>query len=169
MEWQIRLFAEQKKIKRSIFLATAFVLCSAWFIGSATKLLTTDPLTGLPLYPATDSRLHLGNDPIRLPESTVCGIKMQADFYTVYDSHVDATLAWYGAHLQSFKKTHAYAANRSQDTFYNTEGTVAVSVTGSSGKAVENTETYSVVYSRFQPALPEEVIIGLDGQKVNCQ
>jgi len=28
-------------------------------------------LTGLPLYPATDSRLHLGNDPTRLPESNV--------------------------------------------------------------------------------------------------
>jgi hypothetical protein len=156
-------------MKRSIFLAMVFVLCSALFISSTTKMLTTDPLTGLPLYPATDSRLHLGNDPTRLPESTVCGTKMQTDFYTVYDSRVDATLAWYSAHLPGFKKTHAYAANRSQDTFYNTEGTVAVSVTGSSGRADENTETYSVLYSRFQPALPEKVIIGLNQQKVNCQ
>jgi hypothetical protein len=77
---------------------------------------------------------------------------MQTDFYTIYDSKVDATLVWYSAHLPGFKKTHAYAANRSQDTFYNPEGTLAVSVTGSSGKADENTETYSVVYSRFQPA-----------------
>jgi hypothetical protein len=119
---------------------------------ATTKLLTADPLTNLPLYPATDSRLHLGNEPTRLPESTVCGSKMQTDFYTIYDSKVDATLVWYGAHLPGFKKTHAYAANRSQDTFYNSEGTLAVSVTGSSGKADENTETYSVVYSRFQPA-----------------
>jgi hypothetical protein len=94
---------------------------------------------------------------------------MQADFYTVYDSKVDATLGWYGAHLPGFKRTHAYAGNRSQDTFYNPEGTLAVSVTGSSGKADGNTETYSVVYIRFQPALPEKSIIGLNQQKVVCQ
>jgi hypothetical protein len=156
-------------MKHSIFLATVFVLCSALSISSTTKMLTTDPLTGLPIYPATDSRLHLGNEPTRLPESNVCGSKMLADFYSVYDSKVDATLDWYGAHLPGFKKTHAYAANRSQDTFYNAEGTLVVSVTGSSGKAGENTETYSVVYSRFQPALSEKVIIGLNQRKVTCQ
>ena len=109
----------------------------------------TDPLTNLPLYPANDSRLHLGNERTRLPESTVCGSKMQADFYTVYDSKVDVTLGWYGADLPDFKKTHAYAAIRSQDTFYNSVGTISVSVTGSSGRAGENAETYSVVYARF--------------------
>ncbi len=50
------------------------------------KLLTTDPLTGLPLHPATDSRLHLGNEPTQLPESQVCKSKMEVDFYPVYDS-----------------------------------------------------------------------------------
>ena len=59
---------------------------------------------------------------------------MKADFYTIYDSKVDATLGWYGAHLPGFKKTHPYAANRSQDTFYKTDGTVLVSVTGSPAK-----------------------------------
>lgn len=137
-------------MKSSIILALVLVLCSV-VTASGAKLLTTDPLTGLPLYPATDSRLHLGNDPTRLPESTVCGSKMQADFYTVYDSKVEPTLVWYSAHLPGYKKTHAYAANRSQDTFYNADGILAVSVTGSSGKAGENTETYSVVYSRFSP------------------
>ena len=48
-----------------------------------TKLLTTDPLTGLLLHPATDSRLHLGNEPTQLPESQVCKGKMQVDFYSV--------------------------------------------------------------------------------------
>jgi hypothetical protein len=155
-------------MKSSIILALVLALCSV-LTASGAKLLTADPLTGLPLYPATDSRLHLGNDPTRLPESNVCGSKMQADFYTVYDSKVDATLAWYSAHLPGFKKTHAYAANRSQDTFYNANGTLAVSVTGSSGKAGENTDTYSVVYSRFQPALPEKAIITLNQQKLICQ
>src|SRR5271170_1894135 len=138
-----------KNMKPSIILAIALVFCYVVIVGANTKLLTADPLTQLPLYPATDSRLHLGNDPTRLPETKVCGSKMQADFYTVYDSKLDATLGWYRAHLSGFKRTHAYAANRSQDTFYNPEGTLAVSVTGSSGKADENTETYSVVYIRF--------------------
>ena len=160
---------ESKNMKTSMILAIVLAFCSALIAGSSTKLLTADPLTGLPLYPATDSRLHLGNDPIRLPESNVCHSKMQADFYAIYDSKVDATLVWYGVHLPGFKKTHAYAANRSQDTFYNADGTLAVSVTGSSGKAGENTETYSVLYSRFEPALPEKAIIGLNQQKVICQ
>ena len=116
-----------------------------------TKVLTTDPLTGLALYPATDSRLRLGNEPTQLPESQVCKSKMQVDLYSVYDSKVNATVAWYDAHLPGFKKTPAYAANRSQDTFYNADRILAVSVTGSSGKAGENTETYSVVYSRLSP------------------
>jgi hypothetical protein len=154
-------------MKSSIILAIV-ALCSVPIAGANTKLLTADPLTNLPLYPATDSRLHLGNEPTRLPDSNVCGSKMQTDFYTVYDSKVDITLSWYGAHLSGFKRTHAYAASRSQDTFYNPEGTLAVSVTGSSGKAGDNTDTYSVVYSRFQPALPEKVLIGLNQQKLVC-
>jgi hypothetical protein len=158
-----------RNMKPSIILAITLVSCFAAIAGGNTKLLTADPLTNLPIYPATDSRLHLGNEPTRLPESNVCGSKMQTDFYSVYDSKVDATLVWYGAHLPGFKKTHAYAANRSQDTFYNTGGTLVVSVTGSSGKADEDTETYSVVYARFQPGLPEKAIISFNRQKVICQ
>jgi len=160
---------QTRNMKPSIILAITLVFCLVAIAGGNTKLLTADPLTNLPLYPATDSRLHLGNDPTRLPESNVCQSKMRADFYTIYDSKVEATLVWYGAHLRGFKKTHAYAANRSQDTFYNPEGTLAVSVTGSSGRAEENTETYSVVYARFQPGLPEKTIISLNQQKVICQ
>ena len=133
-----------------------------------TKLLTTDPLTGLPLHPATDSRLHLGNEPTQLPESQVCKSKMQVDFYSVYDSKVNATLRWYDAHLPGFKKTHAYAANRSQDTFYKNDGTLLVSVTGSPGKEGENADTYSVLYAHFQPGLSEKAIVGLNQQKVVC-
>jgi len=132
------------------------------------KVLTSDPLTGLPLHPATDSRLHLGNQPTVLPESTLCKSKMQADFYSIYDSKVDATVAWYSMRLSGFKKTHAYAADRSQDTFYKPDGTLVVSVTGSPGKDGENTEAYSVVYARFQPGLSEGAVITLNQQKIAC-
>lgn len=149
------------------FLAM-LVLTFALAARGGAKLLTADPLTGLPLHPATDSRLHLGNEPTRLPESQVCKSKMQADFYSVYDSKVSATLTWYDAHLPGFKKTHAYAANRSQDTFYKNDGTVLVSVTGSPGKEGENADTYSVLYAHFQPGLSEKTIVGLNQQKVVC-
>ncbi|MGD1081784.1 MAG: hypothetical protein ABR881_25990 [Candidatus Sulfotelmatobacter sp.] len=132
------------------------------------KLLTSDPLTGLPLYPATESRLHLGNEPTVLPESTVCKSKMQADFYSIYGSKVDVTVAWYSARLSGFKKTHAYAADRSQDTFYKPDGTLVVSVTGSPGKDGENTDAYSVLYARFQPGLSERAVITLNQQKTVC-
>jgi hypothetical protein len=156
-------------MKTTVPLVFTLALCFVWVAGATAKLLTVDPLTGLPLHPATDSRLNLGNDPTRLPESFVCNSKMQTDFYTVYNAKVDATILWYSSRLSDFKKTHAYAANRSQDTFYNADGTLAVSVTGSAGKAGENTETYSVVYARFQPALPEKTIVSLNQQKLVCR
>jgi hypothetical protein len=153
----------------SVVLAAMLVLSFAFFARGGTKLLTTDPLTGLPVYPATDSRLHLGNEPIRLPSSSVCKSLMQADFYSIYDSKVDATLAWYDTHLRGFQKTHAFAANRSQDTFYNSNGTIAVFVTGSASKEGEITDAYSAVYARFQPGVTEKMIISLNQQKVVCQ
>ena len=157
---------------RTVFCLGGFVaMVMLSFVLTArggTKSLTTDPLTGLPLHPATDSRLHLGNEPTQLPESEVCKSKMRVDFYSVYDSKVNATLAWYDAHLPGFKKTHAYAANRSQDTYYKTDGTVLVSVTGSPGKEGENIDTYSVLYARLQPGLPEKTIVALNQQRVVC-
>jgi hypothetical protein len=135
--------------------------------GAAT--LTSDPLTGLPLIPATDSRLHLGNEPTIIPDSQICNSKIRADFYSVFDSKINATIAWYAARLSGFHKTHAYAANRSQDAFYNDPGTMVVSVTGEIGKEGEDTETYSVVYSRLQPGLPEKEIIAFNQHHISCQ
>jgi hypothetical protein len=154
-------------MKVALMTVVALVLGLAILTHAAT--LTRDPLTGLPLYPATDSRLHLGNEPTRLPESNVCQSKMQTDFYSVFDSKVDVTVAWYTAHLKGFRRTHAYAANRSQDTFYKPDGTILVSVTGDPGKAGENTNTYSVLYARLQPGISEKTIISLNQQKIVCQ
>ena len=58
-------------MKPLMILAIALVFCFVVIAGGTTKLLTEDPLTNLALYPATDSRLHLGNEPTRLPESNV--------------------------------------------------------------------------------------------------
>lgn len=152
------------------FLSAFVVLLGLGIAFSArAATLTTDPLTGLPLYPATDSRLHLGNEPTRIPDSQVCRSRMQADFYVVFDSKVDATVAWYGAHLPGFHKTHAYASGRSQDTFYNDAGTLTVSITGAPGKDGENADTHGVVYYRYQPGLSAKTIVSLNQQKIVCQ
>ena len=164
-----KALAYRRTMPRVGGFVTILILSFVFTAKAGPKLLTTDPLTGLPLYPATDSRLHLGNEPTQLPESQVCKSTMQADFYSVYDSRLNATLAWYNAHLSEFKKTHAYAANRSHDTYYKTDGTMLVSVTGSPGKEGENTDTYSVLYARLQPGLPERIIVSLNRQSVVCQ
>ena len=135
-------------------LTETLVFSFSALAGSTT--LTTDPLIILPLIPSTDSRLHLGNAPTRLSDTQVCRSKMQADFYPLFDGNVSATLAWYGAHLSGFHKTHAYAAGRSRDTLYSADGTLSVSVTGERGKDGEDTNAFSVSYLRFQPGISKK-------------
>jgi len=133
---------------------------------AAAKTLTTDPLTGLPLLPATDS--PLGNEPTRLPDTQICKSEMQAEYYSVFNSKVSATLNWYASRLAGFHKTHGYADRRSQDAFYSADGTTVVSVTGEPGKDGEDTETYAVSYTRFQPGLPAKTIIGINQHNIVC-
>jgi hypothetical protein len=163
--------AKQSKRRQTMKLLGAFiVMLGLGFTFSArAATLTTDPLTGLPLYPATDSRLHLGNDPNKLPDSQICQSHMQANFYTAFDSKVDATVAWYASHLTGFHKTHAYVDNRSQDKFYNDAGTIVVSVLGDIGKEGENVDTYAVTYYHFQPGLPAKAIISFGQHKTLCR
>jgi hypothetical protein len=147
-------------------LTLIFSLSFALSAGAAS--LTTDPLTGLPLDPATDSH-HFGNEPVKMRDSQICKSTMQGDFYSNVDAKVDATVAWYAAHLAGFHKSHAYAAGRSQDAFYNDAGTMLVYVTGSPGKEGENTDAYAVTYYRFQPGLPAKTILSFTQQKIICQ
>jgi hypothetical protein len=153
-------------MKTRSFVAVVFSLSFVLSVSSAT--LTNDPLTGLPLIPATDSRLHLGNEPTKLPDTAMCKSKMQIDFYSVFDTKVSATLAWYATRLPGFKKTHGYASGRSQDTFYNADGTIIVSITGDPGKDGEDTSAYGLVYAKFQPGLAEKTILSINMQKVVC-
>jgi hypothetical protein len=145
-----------------VLLGLVFTLCAS----AAT--LTSDPLTGLPLDPATDSH-NLGNEPMKMRDSQICKSTVQGDFYSNVDAKVDVTVAWYAAHLAGFHKSHAYAAGRSQDGFYNDAGTMLVYVTGSPGKDGENTDTYAVTYYRFQPALSAKTINSFTQQKIVCQ
>ncbi len=132
------------------------------------KTLTTDPLTGLALIPQTDSRLHLGNEPSKLPDTHICKSKVQTDFYVLFDINTNATLAWYTSHLSGFKKVHGFAMSRSQDTFYKPDGTLIVSVTGTPAPDGQDSEAHGVVYMRVEPGLSEKTIASMPQGKVVC-
>lgn len=112
---------------------------------------------------------HLGNDPNKLPDSQICQSHMQANFYAVFDSKVDATVAWCASYVAGFHKTHASVDNRSQDKFYNDAGPIVVSVLGDIGKEGENVGTHSVTYYHFQPGLPAKTIISFGQHKMVCR
>jgi len=125
-----------------------------------------DSLTGLPL-PA-ESSLNIARAPTNLPDVPVCKSKSQMNFYTPGSGKVDAAIAWYTAHLAGFKHTHGYGSGRSQDTFYNAQGTLIVSITGAPAPDGQNTDVYSVIYATIAPGVSDKVIAGMNVQKTVC-
>jgi hypothetical protein len=146
--------------------AVAIVLAFSTLAAAAT--LSKDPLTGLPLIPATSGPIG-GNEPTKIPDSQICKSKVQSEYYPVFNSKVSVTLNWYASRLTGFHKSHAFADGRSQNVFYSADGTTAVAVTGARGKDGEDTETYAVSYTRFQPGLSEKEIIGLNQHNIVCK
>ena len=154
---------------KTVFLAaTMFVLCLTNATGQG-KLLTSDPLTGLPLIPATDSGVHVGNEPTQMPDAQICKSKFQGNFYSLFNIKVDAAAAWYSSYLSGFKKVGGYASQRSQTAFYNSDGTIVVIVTGDKGAQGENTNAYAVAYERDQPGISEKAITALTRGNIVCQ
>ena len=157
-----------KPITHSLCVAAAVVVGLS--SGGATAVsLTKDPLTGLPLAPTTDSRLHLGNEPTRIPEIKICGSKMASEQYPIFDEKFDATLAWYDTHLPGFKHIHGAAENRSRDAFYSADGKTVVFVTSEPSAPGASVKTHGVLYASFQPALTEPVIVSINAEKVVCR
>jgi hypothetical protein len=137
------------------------------FTSEAATILTADPLTQLPLDPASNSRLNLGNAPTAMHPSMICKSNMHANFYSVYES-INETNAWYVAHLKELKHAHGYSDGRSRDAFYNPAGTVVVTVTAQPGKEGQNVDTHAVVYYTFQPGISEKTILAMLNQKIVC-
>jgi hypothetical protein len=164
-EWRI-------EVSVTSIIPGMLVCCVATAAG---QVLTKDPPTGLPLIAATDSGARLGsvqyiyNEPIKMPDGQVCKSKMQADFYKLYNITLDATVAWYAAHLSGFKKVSGYASQRSQTAFCNSDRTLVVIVTGNRGASGENTNAYSVAYEHYQPGLSEKTVASLTEGTLICQ
>jgi hypothetical protein len=157
----------ENKMKRNFLSIGMLLLVIAAVTGAANKTLTEDPLTGLPVVPSPD-RLHLGNEPVVLPETQVCKSKALMNFYRPNGIQVNSTVTWYASRLQGFKKTHAWANSRTQDTFYKSDGTAIVSITGDPGPDGQDAEVYGIVYGKFTPGISEKTIVGMNMQKIVC-
>jgi hypothetical protein len=159
-------------MKRICMAAAMAALCSVSAAAQATHL-TSDPLTGLPLIPATDpSRSgakispemakYMGNAPTPMPRARICKSAYQGNFYTTTNSTLDATVAWYTSHLTGFKKTQNAAG--STIVFANGDRTAVVIVMGKPGG-----DTDSVAYERYQPGLSAKTIASMtQGRSIAC-
>jgi len=150
------------KLISSVWLVTCLVVtvtASVLVFGAdAANSSAKDPVTGLPVYPGI-------KDPDPLPKAMVCKSQMEGDFYIVDGYKVDAVADWYSKELAGFKKYHAIADGRSQDTFFNSEGTQEVTVTGRPG----GPDVYSISYGRFQPGLSASQMATFNTGKQVCK
>ncbi len=132
----------------------------------AAPMLTADPLTQLPLIPATAGMP--GNHPQALDPSMICQSKMQANTYSVVKANLASTTAWYTEHLSGLKHVHVYSAPSTKEGYYNADGSVFVIVLGAPGAEHANVDTYSVTYYTFSPGLPDKVLLNILHDKVEC-
>jgi hypothetical protein len=169
------IFSMEKSMKNAIVVVTILVLALANAAGQA-KVLTNDPLTGLPLIPATVVVQSGGNEPVKMPDSRVCKSKMQGNFYSLFSPasyfskqtiKVSKVVAWYSSHLSGFNKVSGYQS-RTQTAFYNSDRTILIIVTGNPGAAGEDTDAYSVAYQRYQPGLSGKTVTSLTQEKSIC-
>jgi len=160
-------------MKNAIVIAGILVLGLANAAGQG-KVLTNDPLTGLPLIPAT----AIAKKPVKMPDGQVCKSKMQGNFYSLFSPtsyfskqtiKVSEVVAWYASHLSGFNKVNGYESRRSQTVFYSSDRTILIIVTGNPGATGEDTDAYSVGYERYQPGLSEKTITSLTQGKIACQ
>lgn len=160
-------------MKNAIVLAIILVVALADAAGQG-KVLTNDPLTGLPLTPATVVVESAGNKPVKMPDGQVCKSKMQGNFYDLYsyfskhNVKVSNVVAWYASQLSGFNKVRGYDSSRSQTAFYNSDRTILIIVTGNPSAAGEDTDAYSVAYERYQPGLSDKTVTSLTQGKVIC-
>ena len=164
-------------MKKTLYLCGAAVLeLTAVNAAGQAKVLTNDPLTGLPLIPATVLFKNVGNEPDKMPDGQVCRSKMQGNFYSLSNImnpasalKMDAAAVWYASHLSGYKKVQGYESGRSQIAFYNSDRTIVIFLTGQRGAQGENTDAFSVAYERYQPGISEKTISSLTQGKILCQ
>jgi hypothetical protein len=68
-------------MKNAVALAALLALSLTNAAGQG-KTLTNDPLTGLPVIPATVQFKNVGNEPDKMPDTQVCKSKVQGNVYS---------------------------------------------------------------------------------------
>jgi hypothetical protein len=156
----------EKRLEMKTLLIVLAALCMALAVSAQTKtkLLTTDLLTGLPLNPATDPGMNLGNEPTAMPGTTVCKSKTQARYYSLFYITTDGVVAWYTANLHGFTVANGTESDRAQVVPCKPDGTVVVIVTGGLGTP----NAHSVAYERCTPGLSEKAIVGMTRGNIVC-
>jgi len=152
-----------------VFLCVSIVLVFLSMASGQAKILTNDPLTGLPLIPPTESQKMFGNAPNPLPDTGVCKSKMQGNSYTPFNisdhfRQSDA-IAWYSSRLSGFKKTES--SDQKQTIFYKPDGTLVViliSLPNKDGVSIAQ----KVTYEKFVPGLAEKTILGIPQRQSVC-
>jgi hypothetical protein len=136
----------------------AVLTCAAVLTFGVDARAANDPLTELPLYPGVA-------DSHPLPKATICKSQMQGAFYIVRGNKVATVTDWYAKHLAGFKRYSAMTDGRSQETFFNVDGTQEVTVTGTP----DSTDVYSISYGRFQLGLPASQMAVFNTGKQVCK
>jgi hypothetical protein len=149
-------------MKNLLVVAAIFVFSLSNAAGQA-KVFTNDPLTGLPLIPATVLFKNVGNEPDKMPDGQVCKSKMQGEFYslsTVMNPgsaiKMDVATAWYASHLSGFKKIQGYESGRPQVAFYKSDGTIVIFLTGQLGAQGETPAHFPLPMNVTSPAFPKK-------------
>ena len=165
---------KEKRMKNGFLVALIVAFCLANAAGQA-KVLTNDPLTGLPLTPASVVAKDAGNAPVKMPDGHVCKSKMQGNFYTLFNYfskdniNYSEAISWYSAHLPGFKKVQGNKSKTIQTAFYSSDGTILVIVTSESSPHNPSDKTHGVAYERYQPGLSDKTITSLTQEKIVCQ
>jgi hypothetical protein len=158
---------------KMVLLLTASLFVCASIASGQGKILTNDPLTGLPLMPPRDSAKKFGNEPVKMPDATICKSKFQGNFYKLYDyfakDNIKLTdgLAWYTSHLSGFKKFEF--SNHSKTIFYKPDRTILVIVDSASHTADGVAKLDSAAYERYDPGLLEKTIIEMPTNHIVCK
>jgi hypothetical protein len=159
-------------MKTILPLTASLFVCASIASGQA-KILTNDPLTGLPLMPPNDSAKKFGNEPVQMPGATICKSKYQGNFYKLYDyfakDNIKLTdaLAWYTSRFSGFKKIET--SDHSRTIFYKPDGTMLVIVDSESGTADGVAKVSRAAYERYQPGLSEKTIVSFTGKQLVCK
>jgi hypothetical protein len=148
-----------------VFVGLLAIACGIY--AESADLSATDPVTRLPL-PGGGAPVLLFGNPNKMEDVPICKSTSTMNFYTGRSGTVSAAVTWYASHLPGFKHVHGIGSGRSQDTFYNSGGTLIVAITGDPGQDGQDTKVRSVIYGTIRPGVSDKVIAGMNVQKIVC-